>query len=459
MNSCQPYQELISRLVDGELSREEHAALMAHMESCSSCNAMYAVFHDLSDILTEESVPLPEGLHENIMAGVRRSDMIKKNRRLRKFGLRTALSAAACALLVLFAASGFGPGRRAESVSIRSEEAAGQLYQAPAASAPADYVAARDVYLAPFDTEAPLPVPTPAPARTPEPARNEAPARTPVTPDAYLDAAPAETPYQPPFELWSTPAPEAWSAAPAETAAPEAWNADPAETPAPVEAESGEAAGPMLFSARSARENSPASETFENAAPEAGETPAPDEAESGEPEEGVSLFSVASGEGALYGSDSPEAEADTAQAEAVPAPEESAAPVGAEADPPAGELPAAAPVEAERIDVYGRENRDRLLALLGGGEDVLPEGAELTRLLHVSLVPEDAYGSAEKLDIRVYGDFVYYELSQAEGGVRCFRADCALRELDSLLKACAASAPGATPQPASDPYAEGNTIP
>ena len=61
MNSCERYQELISRLVDGEVSHDEYEALMAHMESCSRCNAMYAVFHDLSDLLAEEAEePLPE---------------------------------------------------------------------------------------------------------------------------------------------------------------------------------------------------------------------------------------------------------------------------------------------------------------------------------------------------------------------------------------------------------------
>ena len=135
MNSCAYYQELISTLVDGEISREEHEALMKHMKSCSACSAMYAVFHDLSDILAEESEPLPEGLHENIMAGVRRSEIMKKNRRMRKFGLSTALTAAACAVLVLFAAVGFTPGERAESVSIRSEQEAVQ--QLPPRPAPA----------------------------------------------------------------------------------------------------------------------------------------------------------------------------------------------------------------------------------------------------------------------------------------------------------------------------------
>ena len=123
MNSCEHYQELISRLVDGELSREEHEALMEHMKSCSACNAMYAVFHDLSDILAEEDEALPEGLHENIMAGVRRSDIVRKNRRMRRLGLRTALTAAACLVLVLFAAGTIMPRLGAQNVAISSEEA------------------------------------------------------------------------------------------------------------------------------------------------------------------------------------------------------------------------------------------------------------------------------------------------------------------------------------------------
>ena len=59
MNSCAYYQELISSLVDGELSEEENEALMLHLNTCSRCNAMYAVFHDLADILSEDPEPLP----------------------------------------------------------------------------------------------------------------------------------------------------------------------------------------------------------------------------------------------------------------------------------------------------------------------------------------------------------------------------------------------------------------
>ena len=123
MNTCDYYQELISRLVDGEVSRDEYEDLMNHMNSCSRCNAMYAVFHDLSEILqSEEPEALPEGLHENIMAGVRRSAIEKKNRRLRATWVRTGLTAAACAVLVLFAARGLSPADRTEGNVIRNSE-------------------------------------------------------------------------------------------------------------------------------------------------------------------------------------------------------------------------------------------------------------------------------------------------------------------------------------------------
>ena len=191
MNSCERYQELISRLVDGEVSHDEYEALMAHMESCSRCNAMYAVFHDLSDLLAEEAEePLPEGLHENIMAGVRRSAMVKKNRRMRSIGLRTALTAAACAVLVLFASRVLAPQERAESVSIRSQQAAEELLPAstaePAKPTPApEQTAAVEAAPAP---EAEVPAPAADQVIAPEPS----PAETMSAQDSFLTAGSAE---------------------------------------------------------------------------------------------------------------------------------------------------------------------------------------------------------------------------------------------------------------------------
>ena len=108
-------------------------------------------------------------------------------------------------------------------------------------------------------------------------------------------------------------------------------------------------------------------------------------------------------------------------------------------------------ISEEHVDVYGSDARSRLLAMIGNKEDSLPQEAELTRLVHVSFVPEDAYGSEETMDISIYGDFVYCCLHPVEGGNVIYRADCSLKELDSFLAACLATpAPSAAPTP--DPY-------
>ena len=113
-------------------------------------------------------------------------------------------------------------------------------------------------------------------------------------------------------------------------------------------------------------------------------------------------------------------------------------------------LPAEKKDEAPRLPIRGKEARARLLALLAGSEEALPEEAEMTRTVRLTLVPDDEYGSEEKLDIRVYGDFVFYELYEAEG-VKTYRAACSLAELDAFLKT-AEAAPTPVPSPTPDPY-------
>lgn len=342
MNSCEYYQELISSLVDGEISQEENEALMLHLNSCSRCNAMYAVFHDLSDILSEDPEPLPEGLHENIMAGIRRSEIMKKNRRMRRIGLRTAMTAAACAVLVLFAAVGFTPGERAESVSIRSEQEAVQ--QLPPSPAPALYTP--DTVPVPVPvTAAPASYPTPAPVQTPYPVQDPAPVQIPVqtsTPvqtaapadpffvssgsmDTQYNApqqsnfytndqpaqvytpAPAVIPTTPMPSQTVAPAPAVSTPAPAQTAAP-AYDRVSAPTPTPAvsEAQPVLTAAPMLSMtapaapAASEAQSAPAAlPAVEQAAPAAApvvETEAPAE------ESGMLSFSLFSEIGSLLSS-------------------------------------------------------------------------------------------------------------------------------------------------------------
>ena len=476
MNSCEFYQELISSMVDGEISREEHEALMEHMKTCSACNAMYAVFHDLSDILAEEDEALPEGLHENIMAGVRRSEIMKKNRRMRRFGLSTALTAAACAVLVLFAAAGIGPGKRAESVSIRTEEEASQVMTSPAPEA--------------------VPVqsaPAAAPVQTWEPAATWAPADTAPASDGSMNTQYSVPQQNDPYNSYNTyntyheqPAP-AYTPAPAviqTTPIPErtvepapAFIAPPAQIEEPavfwsegVSAVYETPAVPVQTAAPAAYEAPAWTEPAANRTETAAEEPA------GQESSGLmtlfssmtSMFDSAEGDPAeskLDGQNAPEL---PAAAEAQPAP---AAALPMEAEAVAGEELAQAEempdmdaldagsgaaaqaddktVQEERVRVYGKAQRARLLAMLGENEDALPE-AELTRLVHVTFVPEDEYGSEEKMDIRIYGDFVFCERFPAESAGKSYRADCSLKELDSFLEACKLVSP--TPAPTVDPY-------
>ena len=78
MKDCSYYQELISRLIDRELSAEEGAELAAHARECADCRAVYTAFSSLSDMLNERLVEPPEELSENVMAKLRRRELRKK---------------------------------------------------------------------------------------------------------------------------------------------------------------------------------------------------------------------------------------------------------------------------------------------------------------------------------------------------------------------------------------------
>ena len=496
MNSCEYYQELISSLVDGELSDEENEALMLHLNSCSRCNAMYAVFHDLSDILSEEPAPLPEGLHENIMAGVRRSELVKRNRRLRRIGLRTAMTAAACAVLVLFAAVGFDPGKRADSVSIHSEQEASQLLPAPSLATGTPAV---------IEYTVPTPAPTSAPVWTPAPTydagSNSTAAYTPVQPEQTQSYSYDTYGASDPIPAW-TPAPvqtaaPVWTPAPVQTAAPvwtpaPVYNEAPVWTPAPAQSEAplwvpapepaevpvwttapAQNAPAVFESATAAQyaEPAPSFPTEEAGADSdtadlrvAAATPEvqPTESNAEEAEDSPTVFSLFSSMVSMFDSASPDqldqslfsapTAIDAALDERLSDGEESPAPINSiPLEPEADEEISAKPVAEEHVNVYGSELRAKLLSMIGRSEDALPREAELTRLVHVTLLPDDSFGSEERMDISIYGDFVYCSLYPVEGGSVTYRADCSLKDLDDFLSACAAvPVPSAAPTP--DPF-------
>ena len=129
MKSCEYYEELISRSLDDALSVAERKELAVHLANCPSCSQMRQLMADISGMMEEDMEELPAGLHEDIMAGIRRSEMIKANRPAgspgkhftpRKFTItrpvRNLLATAACMALVIAAALSVNPAGRAENV-------------------------------------------------------------------------------------------------------------------------------------------------------------------------------------------------------------------------------------------------------------------------------------------------------------------------------------------------------
>lgn len=97
MSECGKIQELLSAMLDGEVSESEKAEIEKHVEGCPECRAMYNAFTAVSDSLNEPE-EIPEGLHENIMRSV------KAEGKKKKAPWKKVLPLAACLVLVIFGA-------------------------------------------------------------------------------------------------------------------------------------------------------------------------------------------------------------------------------------------------------------------------------------------------------------------------------------------------------------------
>lgn len=99
MSSCEQYQELISRLADGDLSQKEEKDLRAHMETCPDCAMLFQAFSAISRAVEEDLEDVPFDLRESVMAEIRREEIRKRNR-LPNI-LRAVMSAAACVAVIV----------------------------------------------------------------------------------------------------------------------------------------------------------------------------------------------------------------------------------------------------------------------------------------------------------------------------------------------------------------------
>lgn len=97
MTDCEKCREMISCLLDGELSEAEQSLVREHIASCPECRSVYDAFSAVSEQMHEEE-PLPDGLHEKIMSGIKAKPKKKTGIVWIKY-----LSVAACLALVIFA--------------------------------------------------------------------------------------------------------------------------------------------------------------------------------------------------------------------------------------------------------------------------------------------------------------------------------------------------------------------
>ena len=103
MNDCEKYIEMISSMVDGELTAEQEAELRTHIGQCDECARVYNAFQGISNALAEDLVAPPETLAKGVMYKIK---VQKKGGNRFAFGRYTAI--AACLALILFGASHFG---------------------------------------------------------------------------------------------------------------------------------------------------------------------------------------------------------------------------------------------------------------------------------------------------------------------------------------------------------------
>ena len=128
--------------------------------------------------------------------------------------------------------------------------------------------------------------------------------------------------------------------------------------------------------------------------------------------------------------------------ENLPAPEVSESPA-----------PSAEPKKERResFRITKDENRKKLQILLSGREALMPDGTP-DKIIEVTLIPSDAYGSEEKLTIRLFETEVCYE-STVNGETRSFAAACSPAELEALLKTVSEDEAAASPSPSATPSA------
>ena len=457
-------------MADEELTKSERAALSAHMEHCSQCNAMYAVFSNLSEIIGQDTEPLPEGLHENIMADIRRSAIKQRNiRERRRFVIpkpfRNVIAAAACAAVVIFAAKGMLSEKMNDTSAMSASEAAAAAVPTVSAAATPQPTPAIPPSAAGSAPKAQAPDVTSEPAAAPEvqstgsdedkysggsavdnsenrPAPGDAPAAAPVSTPVPTQAPPVVETEKPRAVPTTAPtptpaaAPEASSqSVPDESSAPAAVAAEPEESEEPV----GRFRSFFLKNAPALTADAPAEDAVGNSAP----------AEDG----GVSVQSMDGAEAAVEDNSSKviftEIKDPAKRGElmrvlqgiaASPAPCGSAKPE----KPAETALPSPSPSEAVAEDALPAQDPDFVYEIL------FPQCREKGK--ENEKADEHETEEEDFMSVCIFGEDVYWVIFSDDGSELVFRAECSVKEFEDFIKPFLL--PEASPSPDVSPAAQ-----
>lgn len=110
MKNCEYYEELISSLIDGEITETEKLELEEHLEECTSCRELYNTYSALFG--RADLAEPPKELLPNVMAAVRDLPAGRKSGGGKKtyIYIRYIAAAAACLALAIFAVPRLLPG-------------------------------------------------------------------------------------------------------------------------------------------------------------------------------------------------------------------------------------------------------------------------------------------------------------------------------------------------------------
>ena len=112
--NCDTALELLSAMLDGELTDTEAERLQSHLAACESCRAVYDELVMIDAAVRDDQAEPPDALRENVMTAIRAEQKQKTTRKTRSWLLLGIAAAAALALIIL---SGTGEAGRV-SVSV-----------------------------------------------------------------------------------------------------------------------------------------------------------------------------------------------------------------------------------------------------------------------------------------------------------------------------------------------------